>query len=147
MFYEYGPCSSLSFYVYIYTFTALLTAFEVRLDSESSDGYLEVFYNSTWNRICYSSSWTQKEATVVCRQLGLPDEGAMVFPHHVSSSRNEAIVLDGIQCIGNEESLDQCLPVVLDIHTYCRKSYDEVGVVCTNGENFLLLCRKSQNLI
>ena len=132
-------CDPLNKSLYVSTFTAPPTAFEVRLDSESSDRYLEVFYNSTWNRICYSSAWTQEEATVVCRQLGLPDEGAVVFPNTVSFDwSNEAIIaLDGIQCIGNEESLDQCLPVGLDIHTYCRKSYDEVGVVCTNGKKLL----------
>ena len=131
---------SLTCSFYVYTFTALPTALDVRLEGEGSSGNLNVFYNSVWNKIFYKSSWTQEEAAVVCRQLGLPDKGARVFPHSVIRWDEVAIVaLDVIQCIGNETSLDQCLPVGLDISTHYRKKYNEVGVVCTNGENFVYL--------
>ena len=63
----------------------------------------------------------------------------MVFPYFVLyTPYSKAVVLDDIQCTGNEKSLEECLPVGLDIHTYCRNQYDEVRVVCSNGKNLLL---------
>ena len=125
----------------MFIFTALPKAVEVRLVNDTgtytSDGHVEVFVNNIWTRICYNSSWTQQTATVVCRQLGLPNEGAVLFPYYVIHAwDNKAIILDAIQCTGNEESLEQCLPVGLDIRTasYCKATYDEVGIVCTNGK-------------
>ena len=124
-------------------------AFEVRFVTNNLNiRHLEVFYNNTWNRICYRSTWKKEEATVVCRQLQLPNNGAASFSHTVYSENveSEPIVLDGIQCIGNEESIGQCLPSGFGIHTNCRmkyddhgamETYDEVGVVCTNGKKLV----------
>ena len=138
LFFFFGTFSKIVSMSLKHTFTALLAAFDLRLvvSSSTNDGHLEAFFNDTWNRICYESSWKNEEATVVCRQLGLPDERAAVFSYDYSYSHilKPALLLDGIQCRGNEESLNQCLPSGLDVHSYYKGFCDEVGVVCTNSK-------------
>ena len=69
-------------------------------------GRVEVFSNGIWGRVCNVwGSWHQKEAAVVCRQLGF--QGVIAAFSYPSDSA-QFVVMSRVQCVGNETSLQQC---------------------------------------
>ena len=50
---------------------------DVRLVGGTSplNGRVEVCYHNQWGGVCSHYSWSQNQATVVCRQLGYPYDG------------------------------------------------------------------------
>jgi len=90
-------------------------------------GRVEVFSNGIWGRVCNVwGSWHQKEAAVVCRQLGF--QGVIAAFSYLSDSA-QFVVMSRVQCVGNETSLQQCqhddFVNIIPLH-----SCQEVGVVC-----------------
>lgn len=103
--------------------------------SSNQEGIVEVCRNEEWGRVC-DDEWDINEATVVCRQLGLPEEGKLtesvatytytlgcgkIFIKHLITTgavvynnftvnNHLPIVLDDLGCIGNETNLLECLP-------------------------------------
>uniref|UniRef100_A0A8C1X746 Neurotrypsin n=1 Tax=Cyprinus carpio TaxID=7962 RepID=A0A8C1X746_CYPCA len=80
----------------------------VRLAGGSSlkSGRLEVYLNGQWGSVC-DTHWTDRDASVVCRQLGLRGiPKAWSWAHFGQGSG--PIQLDAVQCTGNELSLDEC---------------------------------------
>ena len=52
-----------------------LNPYPVRLaNGNLTAGRVEIFYNGQWGTIC-DDHWTQREADIICRELGFP--GAM----------------------------------------------------------------------
>ena len=91
-------------------------------------GRVEVLHNGAWGTVC-SYYWDQKDATVVCRQLG--------YGRAVAALRNAAygrgsgpIWYEIVDCSGSEASLTQCTHPGLGVH-YCVHSSD-VGVICAS---------------
>ena len=76
--------------------------------------------------------WDQKDADVVCRELGF--ERASVFHVDISdnSDDNGTWWLNNVRCIGNESSIFSCLHDGLKEHS-C-KSNKRATVVCTGAE-------------
>ncbi|MEE6488461.1 hypothetical protein FKM82_015234 [Ascaphus truei] len=73
---------------------------------ERFEGRVEVYYEGSWGTIC-DDHWDDKDAAVVCRQLGLGgNPKAWVWAHYGQGSGS--ILLDEVECIGNESSLDLC---------------------------------------
>ncbi|XP_028650989.2 neurotrypsin isoform X1 [Erpetoichthys calabaricus] len=112
------------------------TGLLIRLaDGESQkEGRVEVFQNGQWGTVC-DDGWTDRDATVVCRQLGF--EG-------LSKARSMAyfgegqgpIHLDNVKCSGHEQTLRQCEAQEQDKHN-CRHSED-AGVICEYSEETVL---------
>ena len=48
-----------------------------------TEGTVEVCYNGAWNSVC-DSDWGYQEAFVVCRQLGLPATGTVIYWFHTT---------------------------------------------------------------
>lgn len=72
-----------------------------------SQGRIEVFYNVMWTGVCGSSSRSQQEAKVVCRQLGY--EGAEQTPYgNPFGSEARITWMENVRCTGTERSLQQC---------------------------------------
>ncbi|NXG47900.1 NETR protein, partial [Psilopogon haemacephalus] len=72
----------------------------------SFEGRVEVYHDGKWGTIC-DDRWDDRDAEVVCRQLGLSgNPKALSWAHYGKGSG--PILLDEVECSGNELSLDQC---------------------------------------
>jgi len=78
---------------------------------------------SEWRGVC-SSTWTKKEASVVCRQLGFPKGGAVT-----SFKARQEIGLEEVICRGDEKTVDQC-----QIQLGSKKCQYVAGVFCSAVE-------------
>ncbi|KAH1168453.1 neurotrypsin-like [Mauremys mutica] len=73
---------------------------------ESFEGRVEVYHDGKWGTIC-DDQWDNRDAEVVCRQLGFNGTAkALSWAHYGQGSG--PILLDEVECSGNELSLDQC---------------------------------------
>ncbi|XP_075010554.1 neurotrypsin-like isoform X2 [Calonectris borealis] len=73
---------------------------------ETFEGRVEVYHDGKWGTIC-DDQWDDRDAEVVCRQLGLSgNPKALSWAHYGQGSG--PILLDEVECSGNELSLDQC---------------------------------------
>ena len=80
-----------------------------------------------WQGIC-DTHWTVKEANVLCRHLGYP--GALkVFPGNPLEPKNHLKLYTGVNCTGDEESLDECVLAEMKSHE-CKTA----RVICNRGK-------------
>ncbi|XP_071095709.1 macrophage scavenger receptor types I and II-like [Haliotis cracherodii] len=99
----------------------------VRLVPGPQAGRLEIKYQSTWGTVC-DDGFTDVEARVVCRELGLPSGNAVHKPLAHYGEGSGPILLTDVQCVGNETFLSQCSHQPWGTHN-CLHSED-VGVLC-----------------
>ena len=100
---------------------------EVRLigGRSSREGRVEVMHKGVWGTVC-DDFWDVKDATVVCRMLG--------FQRAVRSEKFQLgigrgpILLDDVNCKGDESSLDQCEHKGWGRHNCAHE--EGAGVVC-----------------
>ncbi|KAL5460311.1 hypothetical protein EMCRGX_G033753 [Ephydatia muelleri] len=96
--------------------------------TSSNEGRVEVCYNCVWGTVC-DSGWNDKDAQVVCRQLGFSGQGVATGGQFFSSGSG-LIFLDDVGCQGNESNLVSCPRSDQEIgHTYCTH-YSDAGVIC-----------------
>ena len=101
-----------------------------------NEGRVEVFDNGEWGTVC-GETWADKEARVVCRQLGLPHENAEAKLRGYFDRGSGNIHLNNINCNGFEESLWSCKRNQGSGNCYHSS---DVGVIChfirlVNGSN------------
>lgn len=102
---------------------------DIRLgDNAKTTGRVEVKVTGLdeWGTVC-DDKWDDADATVVCRFLGF-DAGRATFEGHAAG--NGKILLDNVECVGNETSLSECLHQGINSHN-CEHSED-AGVECFN---------------
>ena len=91
------------------------------------EGRAEICENGEWGTIC-NAYWDDREARVVCRQLGYESETAMALPsYHVHGTG--PIHKAHLTCEGNETNLIECTSVTSYPTHFCRHS-DDAGVIC-----------------
>lgn len=73
------------------------------------EGRVEVYYKNSWGTIC-DATWNTKAASVVCRQLGLPNalHNAWAQDQAFFGPGSGMIVFDDIDCTGEESEISQC---------------------------------------
>ncbi|XP_053891794.1 neurotrypsin-like isoform X2 [Malaclemys terrapin pileata] len=100
----------------------------VRLaDGESTkEGRVEVFLNGQWGSVC-DDGWTDKDAVVVCRQLGYSGAAKARTMAYFGEGHGP-IHLDNVECSGTERTLGECVKPDNEIHN-CWHSED-AGVIC-----------------
>ncbi|XP_046947158.1 neurotrypsin [Lynx rufus] len=106
----------------------LSLGFPIRLmDGENKkEGRVEVFINGQWGTIC-DDGWTDKDATVICRQLGYKGPARARTMAYFGEGKGP-IHVDNVKCTGNERSLADCIKQDIGRHN-CRHSED-AGVIC-----------------
>lgn len=109
----------------------VLRNYDVRLvgSGSSNQGRVEIYRVGEWGTVC-NDGWDQKEADVVCRQLGYSQ--ARVASHSYGPGKGQ-IWLDNLVCYGNESKLYACPHNGWANHD-CTHNQD-AGVICSlHGE-------------
>nr|XP_054760966.1 deleted in malignant brain tumors 1 protein-like [Lytechinus pictus] len=104
---------------------------QVRLVGGDSalEGRVEVFYNGFWGTVC-DDNWSSTDARVVCRMLGLGTATRATAKAEFGEGSGR-ILLDNVNCIGNERNLAECSHSGYGIHN-CGH-YEDAGVVCAHS--------------
>ncbi|XP_039726822.1 deleted in malignant brain tumors 1 protein-like [Pteropus medius] len=91
------------------------------------EGRLEVYHNGTWGTVC-DDLWGIGAAHVVCRQLDCGEGVGALGSSHFGAGAGR-ILLDDVQCQGNETTLGQCRHLGLSVHNCGHQ--EDAGVVCS----------------
>ncbi|XP_071071642.1 scavenger receptor cysteine-rich domain-containing protein DMBT1-like [Dasypus novemcinctus] len=91
------------------------------------EGRVEVYHNGTWGTVC-DNAWDIGAAPVVCRQLDCGEGVGALGRGHFGEGVG-SILLDDVQCWGDEDSLGQCQHRSLSVHN-CGH-HEDAGVVCS----------------
>uniref|UniRef100_A0A3Q2P9F2 Neurotrypsin n=1 Tax=Fundulus heteroclitus TaxID=8078 RepID=A0A3Q2P9F2_FUNHE len=74
--------------------------------SSSDSGRVEVYLNGQWGAVC-NSHWTDRDASVICRQLGLRDIGTALQLSQFGSGSG-LFHYERLGCRGDEDALSKC---------------------------------------
>ncbi|XP_023564687.1 deleted in malignant brain tumors 1 protein-like isoform X4 [Octodon degus] len=91
------------------------------------EGRVEVYYSGMWGTVC-DDLWALSAAHVVCQQLGCGEGVDALGSGHFGEGVGH-ILLDDVQCWGNETSLGQCYHLGLSVHN-CGH-HEDAGVICS----------------
>ncbi|XP_048865018.1 scavenger receptor cysteine-rich type 1 protein M130-like [Brienomyrus brachyistius] len=106
----------------------------VRLSGESGcEGQVEVYYQLTWSRVLMDS-WSFREASVVCRQLGC-GSAVRLYSSSLSGTGDSDVCLTGYQCSGSEPHLLNCS----DQHRLNCSSGPQVSIECSKHRSIRLV--------
>jgi len=91
------------------------------------EGRVELCYNGQWGTVC-DDQWSFEDARVVCRQLGFSPNGSRAAPGVTFPPGTGAILLDGVQCSGEEQTLLNCTTTGIGVHDCSH--FEDAGVIC-----------------
>uniref|UniRef100_A0A3P8X8J1 Neurotrypsin n=1 Tax=Esox lucius TaxID=8010 RepID=A0A3P8X8J1_ESOLU len=99
-------------------------------ETSSGSGRVEVYLNGQWGAVC-NSHWTDRDASVICRQLGLGEIGT-ALQHSRFGSGSGLFHYERLGCRGDESSVSQCRSRTF-VTGDCSHG-NEAGVVCAPPE-------------
>ena len=109
---------------------------DIRLQSGQSpyEGRVEVCVHGNWGMVC-DDSWDYRDAAVVCRQLNFRGPGEAYAIHRAQLGQGSGLILlDDVDCVGNETALLRCRARALGTHN------------CASTENAKVFCPCEFNL-
>ncbi|NXG58052.1 DMBT1 protein, partial [Hemiprocne comata] len=89
-------------------------------------GRVELFYNGSWGTVC-DDGWELEAAWVVCRKLGCGEALMAVSEAHFGPGSGN-ILLDDVECRGDEDSLWDCSHRAIAVHNCQHK--EDASVIC-----------------
>lgn len=100
----------------------------VSTDGLSDRGRVEIFIRGQWGTVC-DDLFTTKAGTVVCRQLGFTTALAIMKRAALGEADSSvSILLDDVECEGEERSLLECKRSRVGKHNCSHR--EDVGVIC-----------------
>uniref|UniRef100_A0A672YD56 Neurotrypsin n=1 Tax=Sphaeramia orbicularis TaxID=375764 RepID=A0A672YD56_9TELE len=111
---------------------SLPTSLPLRLVGGESpgEGRVELYLSGQWGTVC-DDGWSDRDAEVVCRQLGYSGVAKARVMAYFGEGTGP-IHVDNVKCSGEERSLADCIKQTPGTHN-CRHSED-AGVICDYGE-------------
>nr|XP_040041983.1 neurotrypsin isoform X1 [Gasterosteus aculeatus aculeatus]XP_040041984.1 neurotrypsin isoform X1 [Gasterosteus aculeatus aculeatus] len=111
---------------------SLPTSVPMRLVGGESprEGRVELYLSGQWGTVC-DDGWTDRDAEVVCRQLGYSGVAKARVMAYFGEGTGP-IHVDNVKCSGEERSIADCIKQPPGTHN-CRHSED-AGVICDYGE-------------
>ncbi|XP_059142655.1 uncharacterized protein LOC131930260 isoform X2 [Physella acuta] len=97
--------------------------------SKPSEGNVELLVHGKIFRVC-DDNWDVNDCRVVCRMLGYTNGGHPTKESFYPDSKTVPILLDEVDCVGTEQSLEMCMANSLE-HDCTNKEY--AGVVCRDN--------------
>ena len=91
------------------------------------EGRVEVYLQGQWSTVC-DDFWDSRDASVVCRQLGLSPNGAVALTNAYYGQGTGPILLDNVMCTGEELYLTSCPNNGLYVHDCVHA--EDAGVRC-----------------
>ena len=111
--------------------------------SSPGEGRLEVLYNGEWGTVC-TNEWDLIDADVVCKELGYPGVED-TFVSGEFGTGNRTILIDGVDCSGNETSLLDCPSE--GYYRYNCLHDQTVGVQCSGKSIFIHTVRSCNSIV
>ena len=88
---------------------------------------MEFCFNNTWGTVC-DDGWNGNDASVVCRQLGFLSQNAVPVVRALFGQGLGPILLDDVNCVGNESRLADCSANPIGEHNCAH--FEDAGVRC-----------------
>ncbi|CAH3104910.1 unnamed protein product, partial [Porites lobata] len=92
-----------------------------------SEGLVQVYHNNTWGWVC-ADHWNKRNADVACRMMDFNGSLSLNFSHK-DVKTNFKVLLNKINCFGNESSLFECRHDGLRSQN-CEPGLRKAGVIC-----------------
>ncbi|XP_065071306.1 lysyl oxidase homolog 2B-like [Rhopilema esculentum] len=97
--------------------------------NSTNEGNVQVYFEGEWRYVC-DDHFDEREAKVVCRQLGFSRPVNFTVKGKYPRSSNFSYWLDDLYCYGHEENLGYCYSRKIGSHN-CKPN-EEAGVICSN---------------